>query len=87
MRLLMHACPSFCCCAGLLPLALLLLQGVKLAVRTLRAGAVFGEVALLTQAPRQADCVAATECVLQGWGGGSVGVCREGCVEGELFHG
>ena len=60
MRLLMHACPSFCCCAGLLPLALLLLQGVKLAVRTLRAGAVFGEVALLTKAPRQADCVAAT---------------------------
>lgn len=35
-------------------------QGEKRAVGRLEAGAVFGEVALLTKAPRQADCVAAT---------------------------
>ncbi len=35
-------------------------QGQKRAVKTLAAGDVFGEVALLTKAPRQADCVAAS---------------------------
>ena len=35
-------------------------QGQKRAVKQLGAGEVFGEVALLTKAPRQADCVAAT---------------------------
>ena len=36
------------------------LQGEKRAVGRLGPGDVFGEVALLTKAPRQADCVAAT---------------------------
>lgn len=35
-------------------------QGQKRAVKSLAAGDVFGEVALLTKAPRQADCVAAS---------------------------
>lgn len=38
------------------------LQGQKRAVKSLTDGDVFGEVALLTKAPRQADCVAATKC-------------------------
>jgi CRP-like cAMP-binding protein len=33
---------------------------VKRGVTSLGEGEVFGEVALLTKAPRQADCVAAT---------------------------
>ncbi|KAL4421376.1 hypothetical protein ABPG75_010667 [Micractinium tetrahymenae] len=37
-------------------------EGQKRAVKTLTAGDVFGEVALLTKAPRQADCVAASRC-------------------------
>lgn len=41
-------------------------QGCKRAVKALSAGDVFGEVALLTKAPRQADCVAASR---QGRGG------------------
>lgn len=45
------------------------LQGQKRAVKSLTAGDVFGEVALLTKAPRQADCVAAT----RRGGGGAAG--------------
>ncbi|PSC76791.1 cAMP-dependent kinase regulatory subunit [Micractinium conductrix] len=37
-------------------------EGQKRAVKSLTDGDVFGEVALLTKAPRQADCVAATKC-------------------------
>lgn len=48
--------PTNPCVPSFVPLA----QGVKRGVTSLGEGGVFGEVALLTRAPRQADCVAAT---------------------------
>ena len=39
------------------------LQGVREATRCVQPGDVFGEVALLTKGPRQADCIAASDKV------------------------